>query len=255
MPTLSIITAVLDGYHQHLPETYESLRGQVMPDGWDWQWIVQEDGQTGRPLTLLPADSRISPDTGPRGRAATARTLALSRAEGILVRALDADDLLTEGALIRDISTLTEHPDIAWCLSPTLDLLPDGVLAPGRSPAPAGSVPAHHFMNASEHEDLLAIAGTALCAYTELVRAVGGWPAIPANDDVGLLLAVDAVSDGWMIDQPSLLYRRWHGNTTAAHEPGAEARRVAILDHACALRRTGWKWSPRPNSEYRPSNQ
>src|SRR5437879_3785904 len=54
MPTLSIITAVLAGKHQHLAETYRSLAAQELPAGWDWEWLVQEDGETGIPLAELP---------------------------------------------------------------------------------------------------------------------------------------------------------------------------------------------------------
>ncbi|MGH3480393.1 MAG: hypothetical protein ACRDQD_26605, partial [Nocardioidaceae bacterium] len=84
---------------------------------------------------------------------------------------------------------------------------------------------------------------------TDLIRAIGGWPAVPANDDVGLLLAVEAVSSGWMIDKPSLMYRRWPGNTTdvldAASVTAWSTRRTAMLERARALRETGWRWAPR----------
>jgi hypothetical protein len=249
MPTYSLITAVLDGHQEHLPQAYESLTAQELPAGWDWQWVVQEDGDTGRPLALLPSDPRLSPGTGPRSRAATARTLALSRSKGVIARALDADDLLLDGALARDIQSLTKHQAMGWCLSPTVDLMPDGTRHPSEPWTRSGRLPIGSVLEACEHLDLLAIAGSPLCAHTDLIRAVGGWQAVPANDDVALLLAVAAVSDGWMIDAPSLVYRRWPGNTTdaldAANESAADARRSAILDRAYALSRAGWRWRPR----------
>ena len=64
------------------------------------------------------------------GRAPRARTVALSRAAGG-VRAVDADDLLPEGALWRDIEALTAHPEVGWCVSPAIDLLEDGTLKAG----------------------------------------------------------------------------------------------------------------------------
>jgi glycosyltransferase involved in cell wall biosynthesis len=249
MPTYSLITAVLDGHHEHLPEAYESLRAQDLPEGWDWEWIVREDGATGRPLSVLPSDPRISSSTGARGRAATARTLALGRARGVVVRALDADDLLTDGALLRDLEALREHPEVGWCLSPTTDLLPDGTQRPGELVAGRGHVQPGYFLDARDRINLLSVAGSALCAYADLIRAVGGWPAVPANDDVALLLAVGEVSAGWMIDKPSLLYRRWQGNTTEALDQAAERaaddRRDAMLARATSLRGTGWRWKPR----------
>ena len=248
MQTYSLITAVLDGYHEHLPETYASLRAQELPAGWDWEWIVREDGDTGQPLSVLPSDPRISSSTGPRGRAATARTLALGQARGVIVRALDADDLLTDGALLRDIETLREHPDIGWCFSPTTNLLPDGTERPGETLAAPGRIPLGYFLDARDRIDLLSVAGSALCAYSDLIRAVGGWFAVPANDDVGLLLAVGEVSAGWMIDEPSLLYRRWQGSTTEALDraavQAADDRSAAMLARAASLRDTGWRWKP-----------
>lgn len=61
---------------------------------------------------------------------------------------------------------------------------------------------------------MLQVLGSTLCTYTELVRAVGGWPALPA-EDVGLLLAAEAVAHGWMLPEPGLRYRRWPGSSTA----------------------------------------
>src|SRR5262245_47727076 len=44
---ISVITAVHGDTVGHLPATYASLASQVLPVGWDWEWLVQEDGQTG----------------------------------------------------------------------------------------------------------------------------------------------------------------------------------------------------------------
>lgn len=248
MPVISVITAVIDGKHQYLRDTYQSLCAQEMPPGWSWQWVVQEDGQTGRPLAELPpSDPRISVGMARHGRAATARTLALARAEGMLMRTLDADDLLPPGALARDITTLMSHPEVGWCVSAALDLLPDGSLRPGpRDPAPGLLPPG--VLAEGERVGLLPVVGTTLCTYTSLVRALGGWQALPADEDVALLLAVEAVADGWMIAEPGLLYRRWEGNSTGGddhHCPSERAaRRAALLDRADALRATGWRWSP-----------
>jgi hypothetical protein len=245
---ISIITAVFDGGHRYLKETYKSLADQELPDGWTWQWVVQEDGDSGRPIAELPSDQRISSALGRRGCAATARNLALARAEGVLVRALDADDVLLPGALMRDIAALIEHPDIAWCVSPAVDLLPDGTLRPGpRDPDPGPMPPS--FLADGERRGFLQVLGTTLCTYAELVRALGGWPALTQAEDAGLLLAAEAVSSGWMLDKPGLLYRRWDGQTTAGRDPADKAKdspqRDAIQAQIDALGATGWRWTPR----------
>lgn len=249
MPTISIITAVLAGKHQYLRETYDSLKTQTMPPGWDWQWVLQEDGETGVPLANLPDDARISTGTGPRGRAPMARTVALARADGVLLRTLDADDVLPANALAQDITTLTTHPEVAWCVSPALDLLPDGTLRPGPRDPDAGLLPPG-FLADGERDGLLQVVGTTMCTYTQLVRALGGWQALPAEEDVALLLAAEAVSTGWMLDSPGLLYRRWGGNSTEEVDKrlpsAATPRRQVLLERADALRELGWRWTPSP---------
>jgi glycosyltransferase involved in cell wall biosynthesis len=245
VPLLSIVTPVVAGKHRYLPDLYRSLREQEMPTGWEWQWVVQEDGQTGEPLALLPADDpRISAGMAPSGRQSMARTIALSRVTGSLLRAVDADDMLAPGALFRDVSLLTGDPKIGWCVSPALDLMPDGSLVPGpRDPDP-GPLPPRYFA-AGERAGLVQVLGCTLCTYTRLIRALGGWPPLPA-EDVGLLIAVEAVCRGWMLAEPGLLYRRWPrsssiGKNTSVASPGSPWRTV-FLDRAEALSELGWRW-------------
>jgi glycosyltransferase involved in cell wall biosynthesis len=252
VPTVSIITAVLAGRHQYLREAYASLCRQEMPAGWTWQWIVQEDGESGLPAAELPDDPRISSGTGRHRGAATARTLALGRASGVLLRTLDADDLLPDGALLRDITTLIEQPQVGWCVSGALDLLPDGSLLPGpRDPEPGPLPPG--FLTEGQRNGALQVVGTTMCTYTDLVRVLGGWQALPADEDVALMLAAEAVADGWMIGEPGLLYRQWPGSSTADHtthrHPVEEkARNAVLLDRAAALSATGWRFTPAPGA-------
>ena len=115
--------------------------------------------------------------------------------------------MLTDGALSRDISTLAAGTGIAWCVSPEIDLLPDGSLRAGpRDPDPGPLPPG--CLAEGERSGMLQVLGNTMCAiYTELVRALGGWQALP-SEDVALLLAAEAVADGWMLSMPGLLYRR-----------------------------------------------
>lgn len=175
-----------------------------------------------------------------------ARTVALSRVDGVLLRTLDADDLLPPDALEREVDALTSNPGMAWCVSGAVDFYPDGSMHPGpRDPAP-GPLPASYFAD-GERNGLLQVIGTTLCTYTELVRAVGGWPAV-LSEDVALLLAVEAVSAGLMLEEPGLLYRRWHGQSSAFKDAGAKQpdsdHRTVMLGHVAALKSAGWRWQP-----------
>ncbi|MFJ2303353.1 hypothetical protein [Streptomyces sp. NPDC087787] len=53
------------------------------------------------------------------------------------------------------------------------------------------------------------------------------------GDDTGLLMALNAVSTGWFIEECGLLYRKWPGQSTAqdAHHHEAERRaRMKIIE-------------------------
>jgi hypothetical protein len=257
MPVMSIITPVFDGGQRYLKDAYSSLTQQKMPRGWSWEWIVQEDGRSGRPQWALPSDPRISYASGGRGGAGVARTLGLARATGSLVRALDADDLLTPGALARDIAELTSHPSIGWCISGCLDLLPDGRMVGGPYDPPAGYLPYQLLRDAYEI-DRFPVVGTHLTARSGLLRAVGGWPALPALEAMAMVLVCAAIAPGRMIAVPGGVYRKHAAQTTA--RPGYrrsqefETLHSAIRARLDALASTPWRWTPRQGGDDRAAN-
>lgn len=217
-----------------LTDAYAALRDQRLPAGWQWRWLVQEDGRTGAVADALPDDPRISTGTNRPGGPGVTRTMALSRVDGPLVKVLDADDRLTPGALARDIAVLLADPTIGWTTSQALDLAPDGSTsavatdpAPGR--LPAGTV--HRSWQANAHQ--LPVHPATLCIRTDLIFALGGWMALPASEDTGLLLAASTVSDGYFIGEAGLLYRKWSGQVTSqqAHwSPAERAARIRVID-------------------------
>ena len=231
---VSIVTAVHVPSVHYLPEAYASIVSQEMPAGWDWQWLVQEDGTTGAAEAALPDDDRISIGAGrPLGQG-VARTYALSRADGDLIKVLDSDDVLTPGALAREIDVFSKNADVGWTTCRVLDLLPDGSTAgfegdPAGGKLERGSVLAFwraHNYRASVHP-------ATLCMRRNLVLALGGWMALPAGEDTGLLLALDAVSGGYFLSEPGLFYRKWTGQVTAdpSHiEPTEWAARNRVID-------------------------
>ena len=237
---ISIVTAVYRPVPEYLQAAYESICAQELPENWSWQWIVQEDGQTGDVARLLPSDPRTITGNGRRGGACVARTLSLSRAEGEFIKNFDADDMLTPGSLAREITVLDGNPDIGWTTTRVLDLMPDGSTAgfeldPPEGRLPRGTVVAHwksHNYRAQVHP-------TTLCMRRDLLVALGGWMALPASSDTGLLMAADAVSDGYFIREVGLLYRKWEGQVTRqpAHTDEAEwpARMKVIADRAESL--------------------
>jgi glycosyltransferase involved in cell wall biosynthesis len=244
---ITVITAVHAPGAAYLLDAYKSLLDQHLPDGWDWQWVIQEDGETDEVAPYVPDDARISFSQGRSGRAGVARTMALSRAEGEYVKVLDADDILTPGALARDLRALSET-DISWATSRVLDLLPDGSTVgfhqdPPEGPLEPGTVLEHWKANGLRAP----VHPATLFVRRDLLTALGGWMALPASEDTGLLLALNAVSRGWFTAETGLLYRKWPGQVTAsaahAHE-GERAARMAVVEaRARTLADAGWRYN------------
>ena len=244
---ITVITAVHPPSAPFLADAYTSLLAQELPAGWDWKWVIQEDGETDDVARHVPEDRRISFGQGRKGRAAMARTLGLSRAEGRFVKVLDADDMLTPGALARDLAALTDDPTIGWATCRALDYLPDGSTAgfadPPEGPLERGVVLQHW----REHHYLAQVHPATLFVRRDLLLALGGWMALPASEDTGLLLALNAVSRGWFSAETGLLYRKWPGQVTSApaHSDGVErAARFAVAEaRARALASmAGWRF-------------
>ncbi|WP_141360768.1 glycosyltransferase family 2 protein [Streptomyces sp. 6-11-2] len=237
---VSVITPVHGPAAPYLADAYSSLTQQEMPAGWDWEWLIQEDGETEDVRPHVPEDSRISFGQGRHGRAGMARTMALARARGDLVKVLDADDMLTPGALLRDITVLTAQSGVAWTTSRVLDLLPDGSTVGFEGDPPAGPITQGAVLERwRTHNYRAQVHPATLCARRDVVTALGGWMALPASEDTGLLMALNAVSTGWFTEECGLLYRKWPGQSTAQdahhHEAERRARMKIIEERAEAL--------------------
>jgi hypothetical protein len=174
--------------------------------------------------------------------------MALSRAEGAYVKVLDADDMLTPGTLARDLRALTDHQGISWATSRVLDLLPDGSTVgfdqdPAAGPIERGTVLDHWKANDFRAQ----VHPATLFVRRDLLLALGGWMALPASEDTGLLLALNAVSRGWFSAETGLLYRKWPGQVTSQAEHVHKGEREARLAVVAARARPraaleGWRF-------------
>ncbi|MFG2845807.1 glycosyltransferase family 2 protein [Kitasatospora sp. NPDC048296] len=242
-----IVTAVHPPSALFLPDAYKSLCEQELPEGWDWLWLIQEDGKSDQVAPYVPDDVRISFRQGRPGGAGMARTMALARAEGEYVKVLDADDMLAPGALARDIAALTSNPEIGWTTSRVLDLLPDGSFVGFDQDPPAGPIEHGAVLDHWKAHDYRAqVHPATLCMRRDLLIALGGWMALPASEDTGLLLALSAVSRGWFTAEVGLHYRKWPGQVTsqAAHVDSVEreARMAVIEARAELLAGLAWQY-------------
>lgn len=241
-----IVTAVHSPSAAFLPDAHKSLREQALPAGWEWHWVIQEDGRTDEVLPYVPDDARVTFRQGRPGGPGVARTIALAHAEGEYVKILDADDQLTPGVLARDLAVLEADRGLGWTTSRVLDLLPDGTTAgfpgdPDEGPIERGAV--LDFWTANDFR--AQVHPATLCVRRDLLLALGGWMALPASEDTGLLLALNSVSRGWFSAEVGLLYRKWEGQATgqSAHlDPAERQARMAVAEaRARALGSFGWR--------------
>lgn len=234
MRTLSVITPVYKPVVEQLLAAHESLCQQEMPRGWEWEWVVQEDGTSGIAEEILPADDRIRFGRGRHGGVAITRNLALARCRGELVKNLDQDDVLCADVLARDVTVLTERSDVGWVTSRVLDLLPDGGTVGFEADPPPGRLePGVVVEYWRSHGYRLPVHPATICIRRRLVVALGGWMAVPGSDDTGLLIAASVVSAGYFHGEVGLLYRKWpgQGSAQAAHvEPVEWAGRMQLID-------------------------
>ncbi|MFJ9214435.1 glycosyltransferase family 2 protein [Streptomyces sp. NPDC102264] len=239
--SISIVTAVHSASAPFLTDAYASLRTQDLPSGWTWEWCVQEDGDGVNAVAYVPADRRVTIRSSRQGGPHVARNMAFARSVGELVRNLDSDDQLTAGALARDIHVLTTHHDVGWTTSAVLDLLPDGSYSsftlgdPADGRLPRGSM--YEYWKTSNRPQ---VHPATLCVRRPLLALLGGWMALPASEDTGLLLSLDAVADGWFTGETGMVYRKHEGQMTAHpdHSQGQEweARMSLIHERVAALR-------------------
>lgn len=229
MRRLCVLTPYKHTSQEHLTQTWQDLdraAGHLLAatpvEAVDW--VVQEDdaGPLGKEhFDEFAAGSRnlsIAYDHTGRsgGGPAMARTLALTRCAGDVIAVLDADDRIAEHALTSLAVPLLEFPERA-CSAARSDDLVDMVVVPHTGEAlPPGRVPVGTLLDFCERSGWFPFVGSFGMARTEHARAVGGWPATFRAEDVGLWLAMNELWEGWSVDEPLHLYRRWPGQTTAA---------------------------------------
>jgi glycosyltransferase involved in cell wall biosynthesis len=250
--TISVITATYKPVREYLDDAYRSLVAQELPNGWAWEWIVQEDGTTGEAAKMLPDDPRVSPGMGRHGGPGVCRSLALARSIGTYVKVLDADDQLTPGTLARDIHAL-QQPGVGWTTSRVLDFLPDGSTIGFDQDPPSGRLRSGAVLDHWRRNDYRAsVHPASLCIRRDLLLAAGGWMALPASEDVGLLLAADALTDGWFSAEPGLLYRKWDGQMTAhsTHlDPTERTARMRLIEERAESMHTTTRFSLAPDPQ------
>lgn len=145
---------------------------------------------------------------------------------------------------------MERESNVAWTTSRVLDALSDGSTVgfdsdPEEGPVERGSVYDHwkaHDFRAQVHP-------ATLCIRRDLLLALGGWMALPASEDTGLLLALNAVSRGYFTREVGLMYRKWPGQATNqavhVHKDEREARMAVVDARVTELIELNWEYTSR----------
>ncbi|MGH3852424.1 MAG: glycosyltransferase family 2 protein [Pseudonocardiaceae bacterium] len=259
---LSLITAVHKGRDRHLAETAKSLLKQSLPAGWDFEWLVQEDGGDSGLEDVVEkfavGDERVryaanGAALGPGGT----RTLALLRARGELIRTLDSDDLLLPGGLSIQIATFSAHSDIQWSVTRLDELMPNKNRVPYLSTLDFGLVPPGLLNENMASHGRCPVHCAGLMMRADAVRAFGGWMGLPAGEDIGLLAGISEIFYGWHDPAITWLYRRHHEQITESFsrqfwrtlgETVGAQRSAAIKRLGLTVGASGSKYEPGPCS-------
>ena len=242
MPAISVLTAAYAPSAKFLPETMRSVLSQKLPDGWELEWVVQEDGPTPALEDVLSGDSRVKYAANGTALAIGAtRNLALSRVAGDLVQVLDHDDVLLPGALATMIPAFS-NSRVQWAVGQADDLLPDGTREVWPSALPPGHLSAGTVNRwAVEHDGNWPVHCAGLTMRTATLRAIGGWAGLPYDDDIIMFACLSEIADGYNEPSTTWLYRQHPAQVTRSdsrREWSDTVRKIA-LQRAASVRASG----------------
>ncbi|WP_329222579.1 glycosyltransferase family A protein [Streptomyces microflavus] len=207
----------------YLLELHASLHQQDV----EWQWILALDGV---PISQLPArlrnDARVQTVLLPRAvGAGAARNFAMNEVSADWCTTADDDDLLPEGSLSARLRHAREH-GLGWCAGWSADLHEDGAVSTWRCPTPPGFHEAGDVWGYWPNpEATIPIGPTTLLARTDLIRASGGYAALPQGEDYAYLVGITGTASGALLPTVVYHYRKHPEQMTAQPSyPAMESR-------------------------------
>lgn len=197
-PKVSVVTAVAPDRDDHVAEAAASIRYARTKIA--LQWVVVWDG--GAQGALPGADVVLEGRAG-SGVACT-RNVALAALAAPYVTVLDADDMLVVDGLLAACAAFDADPELGWVgLSRKF---------------PDGSATKHTFADSCDFspgelaqawQAPLMFHPNSVVLRTEVLQAVGGWPAVASNEDLGMILCASELAAGRKIPATLTQYRVW----------------------------------------------
>ncbi|MFI1183588.1 glycosyltransferase family 2 protein [Streptomyces sp. NPDC020799] len=212
----------------YLLELYASLRDQDV----SWEWVLALDGvsEDGVP-EVLRTDGRVKVVALPRPvGAGAARNFAVNEVTADWLTTSDDDDVLPAKSLSVRLRYAQKH-DLGWCAGWSADLHSDQSITTWRCSTPPGFyAPGDVWRHWATPDSTIPIGPTTLLARTEIVRASGGYAALPQGEDYAYLVGVTGAARGALLPTIVYHYRKHAEQMTAQPEYPAmelQARRFA----------------------------
>ncbi|MFF8732014.1 glycosyltransferase family 2 protein [Streptomyces sp. NPDC015171] len=212
----------------YLMELYASLRDQDV----SWEWILALDGVSvdGVP-EIMRTDARVKVVALPRPvGAGAARNLAMNEVSADWLTTSDDDDVLPSKSLSVRLNYAQKH-GLGWCAGWSADLRPDRSLTTWRCSTPVGfHEPGDVWRHWASPDSTIPMGPTTLMVRTDIVRASGGYAALPQGEDYAYLVGVTGAACGALLPTVVYHYRKHAEQMTAQPEYPAmeqQARRFA----------------------------
>jgi cellulose synthase/poly-beta-1,6-N-acetylglucosamine synthase-like glycosyltransferase len=213
MTQVSVITALADRPGHRLAEVHAALNA----GHGDWEWLIQLDGTGEHDLPATVAEDprvRIASNGRQLGIAAT-RNRALARCAAPLLLGADSDDLLLPEAIGALLPAFAD-PTVGLAFGDWVEYWPDREPFVPKPRFVSGRIPAGTLSRiwAAERWVPMHLAGAMW--RTDAVLAVGGWSAIVAGSDIGLMLGVDAAWCSSYVPVRTFMYHHHAEQVTAS---------------------------------------
>lgn len=195
---LSVVTAVAPDRDDYLTEAAASIR--ELRAELPVQWVVAWDGAA---TSELP-DADVVVEGRPGSGIACTRNLTLAALTAPYVTVLDADDMLAVAGPVAACAAFDADPELGWVgLSRTFV---DGA-ATKHTFADVRDFAPGEF--AEVWQAPLMFHPNSVVLRTDVLRAVGGWPAVASNEDLGMILFASELTAGRKIPATLTRYRVW----------------------------------------------
>ncbi|MET8130072.1 glycosyltransferase [Streptomyces sp. NPDC005231] len=200
----------------YLMELYASLREQDVA----WEWVLALDGVSEEVMPeVLRMDARVRVVALPRPvGAGAARNFAVNEVTADWLTTSDDDDVLPAQSLSARLRYAQKH-DLGWCAGWSADLHPDRSINTWRCSTPPGfHAPGDVWRHWASPDWTIPIGPTTLMARTEIVRASGGYAALPQGEDYAYLVGVTGVARGALLPTVVYHYRKHAEQMTSQPE-------------------------------------